>query len=571
MKRIAGWILFLSFAASIFALMLGLIIHNDWLTDNSWYGLLPAASVIVLILLFLFCRWFFKWQRFRCALLALGGLMIFIFLFYVEEDFRGWWAWHSYEKAAEAKGEQFNFMALAPKPVPDNENFAFAPVIASSWEEMVDKNGKRLTSPDTNIVNRLEMSREDYAYYDLSVTNYGNWQKGKLTDLNEWQNYYRRFAAKTNEFQIPLQPQSPAKDVLLALSKYDQTIEAVRKASSLPYSRFPVDYNNERPFNIVLIHLAREKGCIQVLELRSVAELENGQSNEALADVELMFYLINSIRSEPFLISHLVRGAEMSITMQPIWEGLVKHQWSDAQLSELNEKLSQFDFLSDYTLSMHGERAGGIMEIDSLRRHRDYHEIATILGFEADLFFDDAPKKNITPLIVYLMPGGWYYRNELAIARNHEKWLMPLVDAEHQLAFPEIKTDADNYYHHYQKWKPRPWNIFADSLTALSLSGEKMAYAQNSVNMARIACGLERYRLAHGQYPEDLDALAPNFISQIPHDIVGGKPLHYRRTNDGKFLLYSVGWNETDDSGQIGLRDSGSVDISKGDWVWLNL
>jgi hypothetical protein len=70
---------------------------------------------------------------------------------------------------------------------------------------------------------------------------------------------------------------------------------------------------------------------------------------------------------------------------------------------------------------------------------------------------------------------------------------------------------------------------------------------------------------------EDRDALIPDFISQIPHDIIGGIPLHYRRTNDEKFLLYSIGWNETDDSGQIGLRDSGSVEISKGDWVWLNL
>ena len=51
---------------------------------------------------------------------------------------------------------------------------------------------------------------------------------------------------------------------------------------------------------------------------------------------------------------------------------------------------------------------------------------------------------------------------------------------------------------------------------------------------------------------ESLDALAPQFIETIPHDIIGGQPLHYRRTEDGQFVLYSVGWNETDDGGRGG-------------------
>ena len=36
----------------------------------------------------------------------------------------------------------------------------------------------------------------------------------------------------------------------------------------------------------------------------------------------------------------------------------------------------------------------------------------------------------------------------------------------------------------------------------------------------------------------------------------------YRRMGDGKFLLYSVGWNETDDGG------TASDKMDQGDWVW---
>jgi len=58
---------------------------------------------------------------------------------------------------------------------------------------------------------------------------------------------------------------------------------------------------------------------------------------------------------------------------------------------------------------------------------------------------------------------------------------------------------------------------------------------------------------------------AGQFIEKIPHDIIGGDPLIYRPTADGKFLLYSVGWNETDNAGT-----SGGSDFTKGDWVWKN-
>jgi hypothetical protein len=41
---------------------------------------------------------------------------------------------------------------------------------------------------------------------------------------------------------------------------------------------------------------------------------------------------------------------------------------------------------------------------------------------------------------------------------------------------------------------------------------------------------------------------------------------------DGKFRLYSVGWNETDDGGQetSAKTPGGGVDFAQGDWVWKN-
>lgn len=67
----------------------------------------------------------------------------------------------------------------------------------------------------------------------------------------------------------------------------------------------------------------------------------------------------------------------------------------------------------------------------------------------------------------------------------------------------------------------------------------------------------------------DLDALMRQFITRLPHDVINGQPLKYRRTDNGSFLLYSVGWNEKDDGGSVVLsKDGKKINWEEGDWVW---
>ena len=58
---------------------------------------------------------------------ALACLITLIALFYAEEDWRGWHAWHQFKRAWEAKGEHFDLASAVPPPVPDEQNFAMTP------------------------------------------------------------------------------------------------------------------------------------------------------------------------------------------------------------------------------------------------------------------------------------------------------------------------------------------------------------------------------------------------------------------------------------------------------------
>jgi hypothetical protein len=496
-------------------------------------------------------------QKILMGLFCLALLIFFAVLVMDMGDKRGL---NRYERQWEAKGEHFDFASFIPKPVPDDQNFALTPIVASSYEYCLDKNGHKIDPPNANIVNRLRM--EMYGNESLlnPPTNGGNWAKGTKTDLKALQLYYRALAAKTNEFPVAPQAQSPAVDVLLALSKYDAAIEELRQAAALPYSRFPLNYESELPADILLPHLAALKRCSQVLQLRAVAELQNGQSDKALADVKLVLRLIDSIRTEPFLISHLVRISMLNLSLQPVWEGLADHKWSDAQLVELDRELAKLDFLVDYEFSMRAERVDSMANSEYMRRTRN-------LFFFSD---DNGTPSGVVKVAYHLIPNSVFYQNELVIAREIQDWILPIVDVAQHNVSPEATRLAETNIEQMKiHWSPN--NILACMLCpALVPCAKKYAYAQSAVDMARVACALERCRLAQSEYPETLDALTPRFIETFPHDIIVGQPLKYHRTGTGQFALYSVGWNGTDDGGVVFMRKdwNDSIDLDKGDWVW---
>ena len=571
LKAIAGWLLLaLLIVAAVFALAAG-IINRHPLAEGLGLALFLGALVAAAATLFLSLRWMCRGYGFRSTGIVFGGFAILFALFYAEENWRGGRAWQTFQAQSAARGEKLDFASIIPPPVPDEQNFALSPVVASCYADRLDKHGHRIDPPNTNVVNRLAMEINRDSDYDRQPTT-GNWAKGTCTDLKSWQIYFRTpitNSAKmlTNDFPVAPSPQSPAADVLLALSKYDSTIEELRQASQLPFARFPINYNTENPFDSLLPHLMGTKQCVQSLRLRAEAELELGESAKALADIKLAFRMIDSMHQEPFLISHLVRIAELSIILQPVYEGLAGHKWSDGELVELERELARLDFLADYQLSMRGERNSSLSFIDHLRRHKDYRELVSATTFDNAGGEDRIEWDKIVSTTFYaFIPTGWIYLNEVTIGEMHQRWTLPTNDSSKHQIYPKVAQAADQVLGSLQT---TPWNIFAKIvMPALTFAEQKFGFAQSAVDLARVAGALERYRLAHGEYPAALAAVTPTFIGALPPDVVGGEPLKYRRTEDGRFVLYSIGWNETDDGGKMALKQDGRPDNEHGDWVW---
>jgi hypothetical protein len=261
------------------------------------------------------------------------------------------------------------------------------------------------------------------------------------------------------------------------------------------------------------------------------------------------------------LVEAMINVAITGLYVSTVQEGLRRHDWQEPQLVVIQAQLEKVRLLPFVAEAFREEQVHCIYIAPPANFKR-------VMGYNQRVFNQSRSFKETLRFNFYtLMPEGWVFQNMKVTTELHQS-LIDCIDPANEQMFPAkiekanagmVKTLSQNSVFH----------LLADiAIPNYVKANQTAAFNQTLANQAQIACALERYHLVHGEYPETLDVLAPQFMKKIPHDIIGGQPLKYRRTPDGKFLLYSVGWNETDDGGQVALKKGGSVDQEKGDWVW---
>ncbi|MCX6911178.1 MAG: hypothetical protein NTY01_24490 [Verrucomicrobia bacterium] len=500
-------------------------------------------------------------------LFVLACLVTLFVLFHVEENWRGESGWVAYKQQMETKGEKFDLAAFVPPRVPDEQNFAMTPFFAPLFDFEPGTQKQR----DTNAVKRIQ----DFASSLPSGQGRGEWAISKRADLAQW------LAASQKPANASTKPAAEqaggeadsakvAAAVLEKLGKYNPILDELRAASRRPYCRFNLSYDVENPVTMMLPHLQVVIPACRVLQLRALAKLASGQTDAAFDDVNFMFYLSDSTKNEPTLVSHLVRITNLNMSMQVIWEGLVDRRWSEAQLQALQTRLQSFDFLADYKRTLQAERAGiGNGTIEFLIKSPNKGTLFDMTDGGPSL-----ARKSARFVTLDLLPRGWWRMEQLNYNRVFDDMFFPTFDVVAKRVYPKIMVRNTEAFNDSMK---SPFQVVFQHRVlvrllcpALDACLLRLSNAQTMVDEAMIACALERHHLASGQFPETLNALTPRFIAAVPHDIISGEPLKYRRTDDGQFVLYSVGWNEKDDGGVPGMTKDKSprADQKTGDWVW---
>ena len=245
----------------------------------------------------------------------------------------------------------------------------------------------------------------------------------------------------------------------------------------------------------------------------------------------------------------LVAESSLTTASRPVWEGLCDRVWTDDELIRIEQLLEEMNFAITMLKVIRLERAMICSVLVDQKKFSAFLENQSSIAWFA--------------WYVRLAPRGWGYRNAVTYGRVVQDALLTEQGMQvKRLSITNVQSYARKAVE-IRKPPLHPYTVTAGiGMTAYAELFMRAIAAQGTINNARVAIALERYRLRHGEYPEEIDALQPEFLREAPADIVTGDSLRYLLRADGRPCIYSVGINRIDDGGQP------REDRSLGDWVW---
>jgi hypothetical protein len=247
----------------------------------------------------------------------------------------------------------------------------------------------------------------------------------------------------------------------------------------------------------------------------------------------------------------MINVAMAGLYVDRIAEGASRHTWRAEDLVELQRQLEGIDVARGVIATLRTEPVAICYQVE-------HSSVLRLLSHDSVG----------TALLALVWPQGWTYQNLAAYVDVLFSRLAQLAPADSAIAPASLKQARQDIVRFFESRSP--YRILGPvAIPNFVKARLSTAYAQSMVQQARIGCALEQYRLAHGGYPETLDALAPQFLPKITDDAANGRPFRYHQLPGGTYQLYSIGLDGKDDGGQKSpAAPDGSVDYTRGDWPW---
>ncbi len=342
------------------------------------------------------------------------------------------------------------------------------------------------------------------------------------------------------------------------------------------------------PLQLQVAHLTRAKSTATWFGAGAQLALREGQLTRAAESLVAQLLLLRALEEDRLAISELVRIAMAVNARAYTWEALQADGWADEDLAAIQAAWAKQSFASNMTHALEGEL---VFIRSSIREMRDSNNVAYDMLFAPylEIFLDDESDswtKHLEALPwgeelvafgrrqIYcrLWRFAWSHQAEARMLRQMTQLIGLARSAATMKSYRDIEEDIQsllapvydkNFYDRLRFPPP-------ESLMTLSLTIKKALRAETDRSLVLTAIALKRCLLRHGSYPEQLNALVPEFMPAMPIDFMDGKPLKYRRKDEKSFLLYSVGEDGRDDGGDMSPPEGSSTkDLwRRRDYVW---
>jgi hypothetical protein len=315
-----------------------------------------------------------------------------------------------------------------------------------------------------------------------------------------------------------------------------------------------------------LPHLGMLNNLAQTFAWRMVLALHSGDRDDAWTNLMAATRLVTAWNPEPIEASHLSRFNDEKIVFFATWQAMQEDHWPDDQLRQLQQEWESADFLMNLPEIEAFKRANNMAEFEQEKRNyiaSSYRPpISKILReaplspslmwkdlrtrWKQDVYLHDTVYEDEANLLTFYCDQEIEFRKAVQFPTWTQMYSLLILtnttsfQSNESSPLPIMRSTAP---------QNQIWQIQVASLLG------KAAQAESQRRILITAIALKRYYEKHGSYPKKLASLTPDFIKEVPVDFMDGKPLRYRLTQDGHFVLYSAGLGYLDNGGQLRFEE----------------
>ncbi len=331
---------------------------------------------------------------------------------------------------------------------------------------------------------------------------------------------------------------------LMAREVVTSAVATVEQGTQRPLCRFDNNYDN----GLSMMHpnLLDLRSLTGIVGARARLEAQAGRPQAAWELVQTQVKLADGMRSEPMLISQMVRLGLLGLSCKTIQALAGTALPNDRQYERLMGQLDTLDDARPLVVAIDGERL--------------------LMG---EWLFT-LPKTQLYKELGQFFPSN-YWPESLQRLRLVRMTFKPFFLSDHAALLQYMREYAQLFEQPYsvqqrdkleKKWSEALKRHFLTSCLAPAMGRIREIHcrAAADIRVTRTGLALLHYRTAHGGFPATLDTLGLRDVS----DPFTGKPLLYRVENNG-FVLYSIGEDLKDNGGSPKRGNKQQTDY---DLVW---
>ncbi len=379
----------------------------------------------------------------------------------------------------------------------------------------------------------------------------GNWQSQEME---------KHFEAVNSLAPTARLPADEAALFRKELARMAPALAQAQKMTGYARGRFPTAHTRDA-FSTLVPDQATGRQLAKILQLDAWVQIHDANRPAAVKDCLALLNLARAYTDEPFAIVQMIRMAIFRLTMQTIERMVAQGECTEGELLAFQQEFDQAMSVPTPVIMARGER-GAMHHFLSSLAAGDVSDTATLEFATGTKDRSQLPSgteiRQMHSRVLEL------YTQLVKLAKQPPEKQSSLMQAldERSLSAPWAKIPLARSLLvgpvHDPKGKLR--SAFAGSVEANTRH-------QAELRSMIAACAVERYRLARGEWPQDLASLVPTYLKEVPQDPFDGKPLRFRRTSDG-VVLYCLGSDRIDHEGKIRRDYSKTEGFDVGFELW---